>query len=320
MVNVFFNKTATQKAMAIVEEIAEGTLDWLGLTDTELVKANHAVSLEQTVAGCVAKSKRVTNLGIHIYQSVQIVRANSKTGCAVDFSNQCPFMLEGKGCDYCYMAEKINQGRIKGREWAVCSEYLTPTKENLFRAFLKRFKRVAPGHFLRFFGMSDVADTHIGLMIKLLDICKSEGVKTTVITKNPLAAKAACNFASSVNYSVDNGNYNSPSSISQYVELRKEFPDIRMFGMVVDYNDIRLFENWMDVYNIPKTHVQLVAYHGSISRIQSSASTVIKPMFLNILTNGYACCANGLCIGCPLQCGVKGNKEMSPTFKFHQRG
>lgn len=325
MIRVFLNKTAPKKTVAMIERIADGSLDWRGLTDVDLMKCNYAISSEQTIPACVAKTKKLSNLGIMVYQDIPFVRPNSKTGCSVDFDNTCYY-----SCRYCYMNSTIMQQRLEGKRWAVSPGDVDALIPN-FRHFLTRFKKIAPAHFLRFFSVSDYKEKYHFSLEKLLIVCAEENVKTTVITKSMDAVRIALPLATSVNYSIDNGTYGSPSDIYKFMELWNEsfkgnrlmgetvnLP--RLFAMIVDFKDLRQLEDWLETYELSANNVQVVAYHGDLWRVRSSLKKAIKPMFLYMLTNGRACCANGRCIGCPIQCGVRDNLTPEPKYKIIQRG
>ena len=240
---------------------------------------------------------------------IPFIRANRKTGNSVDFRNTC----DGK-CTYCYVNSPSMVGQLKDHKWELDPSCLTPTREKIFREeYLQERKKIVPSYFLRFFSLADGYPSDAGLLKKILEICNEEKVKTVVISKKDYTIKTAYPLATSTLYSIDNGNYNAPSSWSRFVELKKEMPNLRGFYMIVDYTELKTAFQRIAKDNIDKKDVQFIGYHGQLhdtkqakTMVHSITGKTIKPVFVDMLTNGQGCCSDtGKCLGCHLACGIR---------------
>lgn len=316
---VRMNKTATKKSEKILNEIMENVDNWADFSDSQLLCANSCLAISNNVDGIDQKVKKlslkVATLwkkpskyikGCTTEDDLMFVCSNSKTVASIDFQNYCM-----NRCSYCYAQSSHAQSMlVKTGKWKVSAEYLTPYKERRFRLFLNWYKQNLPGYPLRFFSLADCEDENIGLLQKLVRVCKEEKVKTIVISKNENAIRGVYDLADSILYSVDSGKYNSPTSFERYVELQKEMENLRAFLLVVDFEELRMFQNKIENSGIPYNNFQFVAYHGSSKIVDSNIGTVIKPMFLDMLTNGKACCSDtNKCLGCHLLCGLRNNSK-----------
>lgn len=312
---VRMNKVATYKSETILKDIISNIDNWTDYNTEDMLLANKCLSRRNNVDSIDIKVRRLTPSVTKLWKSpskyskgytekddLMFVCSNSKTAVSIDFSNTCIYK-----CSYCYIQSEHAKSLLATRgEWSVPSYYLTPNRENRFRLFLNWYKENLPGKYpLRFFSIGDCSDNYIGLLQKLLRICKEENVKTVVISKNETAIKASYGIADSTLYSVDIGKYNSPTSFKRYIQLQKEMENLIAFLMVVDFDELTAFQFMIKYSGIPTENFQFVAYHGTLIDMDSSIDTNIKPMFLNILTNGNACCATtNKCIGCHLKCGL----------------
>lgn len=321
------NKTATKKSEKMLREIMDNVGNWSEYTEDELLLANNCLAKSNGIEGIDNKVKKLSLKVATLWKTpskyddtlseeddLSFVCSNGKAVASIDFQNYCSYK-----CSYCYVQSSYAKARLeKIGKWKVSSDYLTPRREKRFRLFLNWFKENLPRNYpLRFFSLADCEDDNTGLLQKLLRVCKEENVKTIVISKNENAIMASYGLADSVLYSVDIGKYDSPTSFKRYVELQREMINLKAFLMVVDFEELEAFQFMIKYSGIPSENFQFVAYHGTQDVVDSTIGTIVKPMFLNMLTNGNACCsATNKCLGCHLMCGLgKGSNNKYTLYR-----
>lgn len=294
--------------------IAEGS-KWQEFSDTELAKMNDSLCFRYRIQTTVYKTSKLARFAQTWKDNfgLQWLCANDKTGDSVDVTTNCMF-----NCSYCYCNNPYIKSRIQ--PWSIDDLYLTPTRQEAFRNYLIARKQLVKNHPLRFGSLADFPNSMLGTILKLLEICKDTNTRTIFVTKNKDIIPIVYDLASVTLYSVDHGIYNAPSNIGKYVSLQREYPNLRMFGMVVDFSELRWFYRRIDSYRIPLENIQFVSYHGQIIKteknkpgVQSQLTNLLKPEMLQLLT-GRACCVNGRCLSCTLLCGL-GKTINKFTFK-----
>ncbi len=291
------------------------TNDWVDIPDSELVSINNNLCFRYRVQNTVKLTHRLARLAQNTKddKNLQFLCANDKTGDSIDVSTQCIF-----NCSYCYCNNPYIKSRIQS--WSIDDLYLTPTRQVAFIDYLERRKDLIKSYPLRFGSLSDFPNTHFGLIRKLLDLCNETDTKTILITKNKDIIPLVYGVSTVLLYSVDTGKYDSPSSIETYCNLLEKYPNLRLFCMTVDFQELRWFYEKIEKYNIPFDNVQFVAFHGQIldteknkAPVKSQLDCLLKPETLQLLTK-RACCVNGRCLSCSLLCGI--NLKSIKSFNF----
>lgn len=315
------NKTITDEQMKFIDYLADGhswgliTRDcWI--TDDRLWDVNTAIRMNHTAEKANKLSYKIMRTAIRYARKYNIkwLRANRKTCLSVEGANYCD-----KGCTYCYVNNPVLQRQIlRNGKWEVTPDDLTPEAEQGFIKFLGKFKELSPKGFIRFFSFCDCMENQVEIFQRVAELCNEAGVPSVVITKEPLAVPALYGLATKVIYSVDSGKYNSPSSFTQYAEFLEKYPDLRLFYMVADFEELRDAMYKIRKADIPAENVQYVAYHGQIQdtptrKTPVKAPYMMKPMLLQLLTN-RACCTSNRCISCLLRCGL--NEKYNPDMKY----
>jgi len=328
--NIHTNKTGTISGRETLNALVTGQ-NWTDFGDDMLMRANQVIYEKQESAGMIAINRKLHTLAARFNYhrakpkreatQLKFIGANRKTGDSVDFMNTCFY-----SCSYCYASAAYAEKSKVQNSWSLDYNYLTITREHIFRQYLQARKNIIKSYPLRFFSLADCPTTHIPMLARLLEICNEEDTETMVISKNEDTIPTTSRLATAVLYSLDRGGYNAPTDITRYVELWKEYPKLRAFFMVIDLDDFRLYLDWIKKYQL--TNFQFVAYHGQLfdtedtpAPVKSAHTRLLKAGFLQILSQNeldkaVACCAPSKCVGCWFKCGV--NPDTSVKFKLKQ--
>lgn len=317
---VKLNTKPKADAKANLQAIIDGE-DWRSFTNGELAAVNRIVQMKHIPDLVQQRTDGFKRLLARYRYSASAKRngnpllclsVNRKTGDSFDVrTTGCIY-----DCAYCYLNDPHLKAQIEERGIELPMDWLTPTRERLFRQYLRDRKEIVRNHPLRFFSLGDCPDEYVPMVQRFLLLCQAEDTETIVVTKNESALRQLYPLATRCLYSVDRGIYGSPTSIERYATLRVEMPNLRMFGMVVDFDELRWFQERIEDFGID--NYQLVAYHGQLNAteksgdppVQSSLGQEMKPMLLNVITKqiggkAVGCCAINRCAGCPFRCGVR---------------
>lgn len=293
---IYFKPTANENCYHIAENVLT-----LESPERQAVSESILLELNNGILYRLQKNSNAIRITMRLQRNavkygykrdLYFVCSNTKTGDSIDFTNLCDYH-----CAYCYVQSPHVKEKVEKHYWRVDADYLTVEKENLFIDYLTERKKIAPHYFLRFFSLADCKTENAGLLKKLLEVCKRCNVKTVVVTKNHEIIPFIIDVSNTVLYSIDNGSFNSPSSIEKYIDLKENYTTLKAFCMVTDIRDIKMF--YHDIPNKYHSSLQFVSYHGKLL----NGRKLLKPQLVNMLT-GKACCLKGLCVNCALQCQI----------------
>lgn len=311
-------KSAKPVDIALLKSLIDKSISPLELCDEELYKLNDVILFRHSRPNRDRKRDSIFKL-VNKYsyrrklddkKKLAFIRANNKTGDSIDFSPDCQFE-----CVYCYINAPHTKEQLANKDWTLdANDTLDYWKVREFVEYLRDRKEISKYYPLRFFSLSDCPDDQIDNLCELLEICESESVPTIVISKNRKVHESpASELATTILYSIDNGSFNSPTSIEEYVELFEMKPKIRAFFMVTDFKDLRLFNSWIVKYKL--WNFQMVSYHGQFMDSDMRKAPVkipaqISPMLLDIITDklyrqSLGCCSVSRCMSCSFKCGIK---------------
>jgi hypothetical protein len=245
------------------------------------------------------RAQRLTDQMGHLAMKYQkaglgFIRDNGKTGVSFDVDSKCTHR-----CNYCYTSHRAEFLKPLPRFYSPKRQW-NPAHKLLLNGFLREFRELFPEQFVRIFAHSDWKPKDNFFWRNILRACQALGVPTVTFTKTRRAVTQLAPLTDRVMISTDNAarwGFTSPSWVHNRRLIdgyRRKHPNVRVFAMVIDEEDIRQLTKTLnpDIF---------VSHHGWRSHL-----AIGKPLgperVRQAVGAAKACCATGRCCNCPNQC------------------
>lgn len=210
--------------------------------------------------------------------------SNIKTYKSLDLSTNCPKLVAGHPCSYCYVESARKKGVMAKRIEDKC-EY----NNDILRLRQSTVDKLNECGGLRLFSFGDYLPWMDDQLEIIVEDAKQRNLKLKAITKVPQFVEKFNQKIDIINVSIDNLDEGMQWPVA--IDLAEEYDNVRVRAAIMSYEDLEVL-NWVNIITLNHAHN---GYHLFSKR----ELTLIAERFPNKL-----CCTTGRCITCPIKCGL----------------